>query len=85
LYDYADTVTQRFFGKKIYFRGVSLFNLHHARMWHLSSLQCRGFAGIVEFSNVCTKDCYYCGIRKHIQVKRYAATGWEIASESCSI
>lgn len=22
------------------------------------------FRGIVEFSNVCTKDCYYCGIRK---------------------
>lgn len=21
--------------------------------------------GIVEFSNVCTKDCFYCGIRKH--------------------
>ncbi|MEW6712286.1 MAG: [FeFe] hydrogenase H-cluster radical SAM maturase HydE [Candidatus Riflebacteria bacterium] len=22
------------------------------------------FRGIVEFSNICTKDCYYCGIRK---------------------
>jgi 2-iminoacetate synthase ThiH len=33
----------------------------------------RRSAGIVEFSNVCTKDCYYCGIRKHIQVKRYPA------------
>ena len=22
------------------------------------------FRGIVEFSNICTKDCYYCGIRR---------------------
>ena len=22
------------------------------------------FRGIIEFSNICTKDCYYCGIRK---------------------
>ncbi|ELR20975.1 radical SAM domain containing protein [Acanthamoeba castellanii str. Neff] len=59
LYDYADTVTQRYFGKKIYFRGI------------------------VEFSNVCTKDCYYCGIRKHIQVKRYSMSKEEIVN--CAI
>lgn len=29
------------------------------------------FRGIIEFSNVCTKDCGYCGIRKHHQVERY--------------
>jgi len=22
------------------------------------------FRGLIEFSNVCSKDCYYCGIRK---------------------
>ena len=22
------------------------------------------FRGIIEFSNLCVKDCYYCGIRK---------------------
>lgn len=30
------------------------------------------FRGLVEFSNICTSDCYYCGIRKsNSQVKRY--------------
>ncbi len=30
------------------------------------------FRGIVEFSNICTKDCYYCGIRKsNRNVKRF--------------
>ncbi len=30
------------------------------------------FRGLVEFSNICTSDCYYCGIRKgNNSVKRY--------------
>jgi biotin synthase len=30
------------------------------------------FRGLVEFSNICGKDCYYCGIRKsNREVKRY--------------
>lgn len=27
--------------------------------------------GIIEFSNLCTRDCIYCGIRKSAPVKRY--------------
>ena len=30
------------------------------------------FRGLVEFSNICSKDCYYCGIRKsNEKVNRY--------------
>ena len=30
------------------------------------------FRGIIEFSNICAKDCYYCGIRKsNTSVERY--------------
>lgn len=30
------------------------------------------FRGLIEFSNICSKDCYYCGIRKgNKQVARY--------------
>ena len=47
LFVHADSVTDRFFGNEIAFRGI------------------------VEFSNVCDCDCYYCGIRKHQQVHRY--------------
>lgn len=37
------------------------------------------FRGLVEFSNVCSKDCLYCGIRKSNQnVNRYEATDDEI-------
>lgn len=37
------------------------------------------FRGLVEFSNVCDKDCYYCGIRKSNQtVRRYNLTDDEI-------
>ena len=57
VYDYADTVTQHYFGKHIYFRGI------------------------VEFSNVCAKDCGYCGIRKHMPagtVNRYTMSKEEI-------
>ncbi len=41
------------------------------------------FRGLVEFSNVCSKDCLYCGIRKsNEKVIRYNATDDEIL-ESC--
>jgi len=41
------------------------------------------FRGLVEFSNICSKDCLYCGIRKsNKKVARYNATDEEIL-ESC--
>jgi biotin synthase len=41
------------------------------------------FRGLVEFSNVCSKDCLYCGIRKsNEKVIRYNATDEEIL-DSC--
>ncbi len=37
------------------------------------------FRGLVEFSNVCAKDCFYCGIRKsNAKVVRYNASDEEI-------
>jgi biotin synthase len=37
------------------------------------------FRGLVEFSNICSKDCFYCGIRKsNEKVVRYEATDEEI-------
>lgn len=41
------------------------------------------FRGLVEFSNICAKDCLYCGIRKsNGNVVRYSATDEEIL-DSC--
>ena len=41
------------------------------------------FRGLVEFSNICSKDCLYCGIRKsNEKVIRYEATDNEIL-EAC--
>jgi biotin synthase len=41
------------------------------------------FRGLVEFSNICSKDCLYCGIRKsNKKVVRYNATDEEIL-EAC--
>jgi len=41
------------------------------------------FRGLVEFSNICTKDCLYCGIRKsNKRVSRYDLTDDEIL-EAC--
>lgn len=41
------------------------------------------FRGLVEFSNVCAKDCLYCGIRKsNEKVVRYEATDEQIL-EAC--
>jgi biotin synthase len=37
------------------------------------------FRGLIEFSNICSKDCLYCGIRKsNEKVVRYEATDTEI-------
>jgi biotin synthase len=37
------------------------------------------FRGLIEFSNVCEKNCYYCGIRKsNHSVRRYNLTNKEI-------
>ena len=39
------------------------------------------FRGLVEFSNICSKDCFYCGIRKsNDKVIRYTASDEEILS-----
>ncbi|MGD9930073.1 MAG: [FeFe] hydrogenase H-cluster radical SAM maturase HydE [Mangrovibacterium sp.] len=41
------------------------------------------FRGLIEFSNICSKDCLYCGIRKsNDKVVRYDATDEEIL-EAC--
>jgi biotin synthase len=41
------------------------------------------FRGLIEFSNVCGKDCFYCGIRKsNKNVHRYSVTDDEII-EAC--
>lgn len=37
------------------------------------------FRGLIELSNVCTKNCFYCGIRKsNKNVKRYTVTDEEV-------
>ena len=38
------------------------------------------YRGLIEFSNVCIKDCYYCGIRKSSHQERYTMTKKEILS-----
>lgn len=39
------------------------------------------FRGLIEFSNICSKNCFYCGIRKdNKKVKRYNLTDEEIFS-----
>ncbi|KAF0983418.1 hypothetical protein FDP41_010483 [Naegleria fowleri] len=40
------------------------------------------FRGIIEFSNVCQKDCKYCGIRKHMKVPRYTMPKEEIIEQA---
>lgn len=41
------------------------------------------FRGIIEFSNICTKNCYYCGIRKdNKNVNRYTMTHDEIVDSA---
>jgi len=37
------------------------------------------FRGLIEYSNRCTKNCYYCGIRRHnTRYKRYRLTDLEV-------
>jgi biotin synthase len=37
------------------------------------------FRGLIELSNICSKDCYYCGIRKgNINPQRYSLTDEEV-------
>lgn len=37
------------------------------------------FRGLIEFSNICAKNCYYCGIRRgNKKVQRYYLTGEEV-------
>jgi biotin synthase len=39
------------------------------------------FRGLIEFSNICAKNCYYCGIRKgNREVKRYNLSDDEIVA-----
>ncbi len=39
--------------------------------------------GLIEFSNICTKDCYYCGIRKsNDKVERFNLSMAEILAEA---
>lgn len=53
----AREITDRFFGRQVYVRGL------------------------IEFTNICKKDCYYCGIRKSNScVERYRLTEEEILS-----
>ncbi len=41
------------------------------------------FRGIIEFSNVCSKDCFYCGIRKsNKSVERFSMTIEEIVTSA---
>jgi biotin synthase len=42
------------------------------------------FRGLVEFSNICVKDCLYCGIRRsNLNVVRYNLTDEEILDAAC--
>lgn len=55
LFAKARTVRERWYGKKVYIRGL------------------------IEFTNYCKNDCYYCGIRKsNLKVERYRLTKDEI-------
>jgi len=41
------------------------------------------FRGLIEFGNICEKDCYYCGIRKsNTKVRRYRMDADEIVREA---
>ncbi|NGX34466.1 MAG: [FeFe] hydrogenase maturase subunit HydE [Candidatus Anoxychlamydiales bacterium] len=36
------------------------------------------FRGLIEFSNVCEKNCLYCGLRRDLEIDRYTMTKEEI-------
>ena len=38
------------------------------------------FRGLIEFSNVCEKNCLYCGLRRDLKIDRYTMTKEEILS-----
>ena len=38
------------------------------------------YRGLIELSNICIKDCYYCGIRKSANLERFSMTKEEILS-----
>ena len=42
------------------------------------------YRGLIEFSNICNKDCYYCGIRRsNAQVDRFHMSKDEILNMAC--
>lgn len=57
LFEKSRAVSQKYFGNKIFIRGL------------------------IEFTNYCKNDCYYCGIRKsNLNAQRYRLTGNQIFS-----
>ena len=66
------------------FRPARDKKLEDALFAHANSVTRRFFhdevvmRGIVEFSNVCDRDCFYCGIRKHQRVPRYTMSSAEV-------
>ncbi|HHV42939.1 MAG TPA: [FeFe] hydrogenase H-cluster radical SAM maturase HydE [Clostridiaceae bacterium] len=57
--------------EKLYFYADKLRQLYYERKVF--------FRGLIEFSNHCCNDCYYCGLRKsNTKVKRYRLTQAEI-------
>ena len=52
---------------------------HGGRIKNLYSGNKVYFRGLIEFSNICQKDCFYCGIRhSNRSVQRYNLTDQEI-------
>jgi biotin synthase len=59
LFELANTITEHYYGKTIFFRGI------------------------IEHSNVCQKDCQYCGIRKYQpNIHRYTMPKEEIIEQA---
>ncbi|MFT3739819.1 MAG: [FeFe] hydrogenase H-cluster radical SAM maturase HydE [Breznakibacter sp.] len=76
---FPDILVQQTFGRNDLIRlisaGGSDQTLLHARSCQVAEAVVGKkvfFRGLVEFSNICTKDCFYCGIRKsNHEVERY--------------
>jgi biotin synthase len=84
--DSAGIINKEFFTKEDI---VSLLALRgeDARVLHEKALQVKAeqvgrkvwFRGLIEYSNICSKDCYYCGIRcSNKKYKRYTLTDEEV-------